>query len=82
MVRYHDLLDQLHGYCKWERLWLCTARSMVRWFIITSIQIYGTLSRLLRLTSRISQVGKTMVVYCKIHAVMVHDHRCVKTMAI
>jgi len=62
-------------YCKWEIWWLCTPRSMQRRFIITSIQIYGTVSRLLRLTAWISQMGMIMVVYCKIYAVLVHYHK-------
>jgi hypothetical protein len=48
---------------------------MQRRFIITSIQIYGTLSRLLRLTAWISQMGKIMVVYCKIHATLLRYHK-------
>ena len=45
MVHYHDFFDCLHGYCKWERLWLCTTRSMQRWLIITSIQNLWSCSR-------------------------------------
>ena len=78
MVWYHDFLDWPHGYRRWEWSWLCTARSMQCWFIITSIQIYGTVSRLLRLTAWISKKGKIMVVYCKIHAALVHYHKHTK----
>jgi hypothetical protein len=65
-------------YCKWERWWLCTPRSMQSRFIITSIQIYGTLSRLLWLSAWISQMGKIMIVYYKIHAALVHYHKYTK----
>ena len=45
---------------------------MQRWLIITSIQIYDTISRPLRLTAWISQMGKTMVSYRKILAALVN----------
>jgi hypothetical protein len=75
MVHCHNFLDWLQGYRKWERPWLRTARSTQRWFVITNLQIYGTLSRLLRLTAWILQMGKTMVLYRKIHAALVHYHK-------
>ena len=41
LIHNHGFLDWQFGYHECERQWLCTARPMQHWFIITSVQGYG-----------------------------------------